>query len=99
MRLWPLVLIVSSCAEPTAPTITKHEPATPPASALTPTPAAASTIERTSDGHCTPEPEAGAPCAKGESWCVLSWGSPGGHSSALWCRNGRWQREEERNLP
>lgn len=68
-------------------------------SAPTPAPPPTSSIMRSSDGRCTPVPIEGTPCARGDSWCVLSWGSPGGHSSTLWCRDGRWEREEERNLP
>jgi hypothetical protein len=47
--------------------------------------------------RCTPLPRAGTPCT-GSGWCVVDWGTPGGHSTALWCRNGTWVREEERNL-
>lgn len=49
--------------------------------------------------RCTPLPKVGAPCKAGSGVCVESWGTPGGRSSALWCRDGRWQREEEDNLP
>ncbi|HEY4175725.1 MAG TPA: hypothetical protein VGM90_02775 [Kofleriaceae bacterium] len=55
-------------------------------------------VAHRADGTCAPEPREGQPCARGESYCVLSWGSPGGASSALWCRGGRWILEEERNL-
>ncbi len=48
---------------------------------------------------CDPFPKEGAPCTPPSAFCVESWGKPGGYSSALWCRGGRWQREEERNLP
>lgn len=44
-------------------------------------------------------PEVDTPCGEDDSWCVESWGEPGGFSSALWCRDGRWVREEEANLP
>jgi len=43
-------------------------------------------------------PKVGTACGEGDSYCVESWGTPGGSSSALWCRDGKWQREEERNL-
>jgi hypothetical protein len=42
-------------------------------------------------------PREGTPCAAGDSWCVISWGEPGGSSAALWCRDGRWVYEEEAN--
>jgi len=82
-------------------------PATPgrPAPSASPTPSvsaappAVASVQRTSDGRCTPEPRPGTPCAPGQSWCVLDWGKPGGHSSALWCRGGVWHIEEEANLP
>jgi pimeloyl-ACP methyl ester carboxylesterase len=48
---------------------------------------------------CTPLPKVGEPCKAGSGACVESWGTPGGRSSALWCRDGRWRREEEDNLP
>ena len=51
------------------------------------------------DGRCEPMPKAGDPCRAGDGYCVLSWGEPGGYSEALWCREGRWQLEQERNLP
>lgn len=54
---------------------------------------------RADDGRCDPTPKAGAPCRAGDGYCVLSWGEPGGYSEALWCREGRWQLEQERNLP
>lgn len=55
--------------------------------------------QRSDDGRCEPMPKKGAPCRAGDGFCVLSWGEPGGHSEALWCREGRWQLEQERNLP
>jgi hypothetical protein len=51
------------------------------------------------DGRCEPMPKRGDPCRAGDGYCVLSWGEPGGYSEALWCRDGRWQLEQERNLP
>ena len=56
-------------------------------------------VRRGVDGRCEPEPRRGTPCLAGDGYCVLSWGEPGGHSTALWCREGRWQIEEEVNLP
>lgn len=50
-------------------------------------------------GKCEPMPREHSPCTDGAGYCVLDWGSPGGSSSALWCRDGRWAREEERNVP
>lgn len=58
-----------------------------------------SSVKQVGGGRCEPEPRAGTPCLAGDGYCVLSWGEPGGHSSALWCRGGTWQREEEVNLP
>jgi hypothetical protein len=76
------------------------EPAADPTPAATPAAAAPATaIHRTDDGRCTPMPKVGDTCQAGDGWCVESWGEPGGHSSALWCRGGTWQREEEVNLP
>ncbi|NOU26805.1 MAG: hypothetical protein HOO96_02770 [Polyangiaceae bacterium] len=74
-------------------------PSRPAPSASTAPTATVAPMQRTSDGHCTPEPRPGTPCTAGESWCVLDWGKPGGHSSALWCRGGVWHIEEEVNLP
>lgn len=54
---------------------------------------------RADDGRCEPMPKRGEPCRAGDGFCVLSWGEPGGYSEALWCRGGRWQLEQERNLP
>ncbi len=51
------------------------------------------------DNRCEPLPNEGARCGKRDGYCVLSWGQPGGSSAALWCRDGRWTLEEERNLP
>lgn len=48
---------------------------------------------------CDPLPKEGTPCTPPDTYCVESWGQPGGYSSALWCRGGRWTREEEHNLP
>lgn len=55
--------------------------------------------QRGADGRCEPMPKTGDPCRAGDGYCVLSWGEPGGYSEALWCREGRWQLEQERNLP
>lgn len=66
--------------------------APPPGSA--PAPVAGAAVDR-----CEPMPKEGEDCAEGDGYCVISWGSPGGHSTALWCRDGRWQVEHERNLP
>lgn len=55
-------------------------------------------VKHSSDGRCEPTPKAGDPCRPGDGYCVLSWGEPGGYSEALWCRDGRWSLEQERNL-
>jgi hypothetical protein len=52
-----------------------------------------------SSGRCDPMPREGESCSEGDGFCVISWGSPGGYSSALWCRDGRWIIENESNLP
>jgi hypothetical protein len=54
-------------------------------------------VEHLPDGRCEPMPRAGDACDE-HGYCVISWGEPGGHSSALWCRGGRWSIEEEVNL-
>ncbi|PCC74966.1 hypothetical protein SAMN02745121_08819 [Nannocystis exedens] len=56
-------------------------------------------VRRGADGGCEPTPKAGDPCRADDGYCVLSWGEPGGYSEALWCRDGRWALEQERNLP
>lgn len=48
---------------------------------------------------CDPEPGPGDPCTNHGSYCVIDWGEPGGYSTAMWCRDGRWEREQEVNLP
>jgi hypothetical protein len=48
---------------------------------------------------CVPLPNEGDACPESAGFCVESWGEPGGFSTALWCRDGKWQREEEVNLP
>ena len=65
---------------------------------LAPMPSPPPPIRHLGDGRCEPSPRPGTPCKDGEGYCVLSWGKPGGWSSALWCRGGRWVIEEERNL-
>ncbi len=65
---------------------------------LAPMPPSPPQIRHLGDGRCEPSPRPGTPCKDGEGYCVLSWGKPGGWSSALWCRGGRWVIEEERNL-
>ena len=47
--------------------------------------------------HCSPLPKVGSPCLPTQSYCVVDWGSPGGSSTALWCRDGTWHRIEESN--
>jgi len=90
------VLWVGCYAPPQRPVqVPAPEPVTPAAAPE----AAATSVRRGGDGRCEPEPRAGTPCQAGDGYCVLSWGEPGGHSTALWCREGRWQLEEEVNLP
>lgn len=48
--------------------------------------------------HCDPLPDVGSPCLSTQRYCVVDWGSPGGHSTALWCQDGTWHRIEETNL-
>lgn len=63
-------------------------------------PTAEPAAERSPSGdRCDPLPKVGDPCGRRDSYCVESWGERGGWSTALWCRDGRWEREEERNLP
>lgn len=71
----------------------------PPAAREDPERSAAPTPRRGVDGRCDPLPREGDRCGEGDGYCVISWGSPGGHSTALWCREGRWEIEHERNLP
>ena len=47
---------------------------------------------------CDPLPNVGDPCDGKTPYCVADWGEPGGWSTALWCRDGHWQIEEEKNL-
>lgn len=76
-----------------APAATPIEPAAP----LEPAAPAETAPETPSPDRCASAKE-GEPCTDGDA-CVLDWGEPGGHSSALWCRDGRWELELERNLP
>lgn len=84
--------------EPTPPAVTQPAPAPNP-SAVTAPSSPATTTRQVAGGGCDPMPKEGAPCSEDDGYCVESWGTPGGHSSALWCRGGRWEREEEANLP
>ncbi len=63
-----------------------------------PSPSRPPSIQRVEHGRCEPMPRAHTPCQSGDGPCVLSWGQPQGWSSALWCRDGRWVIENERNL-
>ena len=45
---------------------------------------------------CEPLPREDDLC-EGRGFCLISWGEPGGYSSALWCRDGRWTIENESN--
>ncbi|HVH99900.1 MAG TPA: hypothetical protein VM869_14370 [Enhygromyxa sp.] len=49
------------------------------------------------DDLCDPLPKVGDPCPAHASYCVVDWGEPCGASTALWCRNGVWEREQEAN--
>ena len=64
-----------------------------------PMPTHPTSVKQVGGGRCEPEPRAGQACVAGDGFCVQSWGEPGGHSTALWCRGGRWEIEEEVNLP
>jgi hypothetical protein len=56
-------------------------------------------VQHLGNGRCQPVPREHSPCNSSDGYCVLSWGKPGGYSSALFCRDGRWVIENERNLP
>lgn len=89
-----------------APSKASTEPGRSPAPAAEPdvadpsatAPAEPAPTEPAAADRCNPLPRVGDPCGPDDSWCVESWGDPGGWSSALWCRDGRWKREQERNL-
>ncbi|MBL8943934.1 MAG: hypothetical protein JNK45_12340 [Myxococcales bacterium] len=87
----------TSPASAAPPAATPPEATPPEATPPEATPPAA--MQRTDAGRCTPMPKVSDACRSGDGWCVESWGEPGGHSSALWCRDGTWQREQEVNLP
>jgi hypothetical protein len=97
---WCWILVAAACGTSSAP----PKPA-PSSSSTTAAPSTgdaalnAPSITRSADGHCEPMPREGTPCRAGDGWCVISWGTPGGRSSALWCRDRRWVLEEEANLP
>lgn len=100
-----LVPVALSCGEGAAPRAST--PLAPPVGNAAPSSAAAVGVDARIDAPdaarngargCSPLPRAGAPCSGEPRWCVVSWGAPGGHSTALWCRDGRWTIEEERNL-
>jgi hypothetical protein len=48
--------------------------------------------------HCEPMPVQGTECSPDHVYCVIDWGEPCGHSTALWCVDGTWKIEEEANL-
>jgi hypothetical protein len=98
-----LLVVCVGCASPTTPAVAP-EPAKVVPVIVEPTPVvpvvpAPTSVKQVGEGKCEPQPRAGAPCLAGDGFCVLSWGEPGGHSTALWCRGGRWEIEEEVNLP
>lgn len=95
------LLVAGGCTRsgPDPATAPAAPPAAAPPTATQTTATPPTTIQRTDDGRCTPMPKVGDACRDGDGWCVESWGEPGGHSSALWCRDGTWQREQEVNLP
>jgi len=94
----------SAPATPEPPTI-ERTPQPPRVPEVQPRPSGAdapsvrSSSSDTEEDSCDPLPRVGTACALPGAHCVESWGEPGGHSSALWCHEGRWQREEEANLP
>jgi hypothetical protein len=51
------------------------------------------------DVRCDPLPREDTPCTQEHAVCVITHGRPGGWSSALWCRGGKWVIEDERNIP
>ncbi len=56
-------------------------------------------VEEGIDGDACPEDlKEGDPCGPRDGWCVLDWGQPCGYSQALWCREGKWELEQEANL-
>ena len=48
--------------------------------------------------HCDPLPQPGEPCDPDQGYCVIDWGEPCGWSEALWCVDGKWVIEQEKNL-
>ena len=64
-----------------------------------PDPASGRTVSTDDAGRCDPLPKQGEACGERDGWCIVDWGEPGGHSTALWCREGRWEIESEVNLP
>jgi hypothetical protein len=65
--------------------------------AVSPQPNRPSRVRHLGDGRCQPMPREHTACAEGEGYCVVTWGSRGGWSSAFWCRGGRWELENEMN--
>jgi hypothetical protein len=78
------------------PHVAAPESPVPEQAAVTSSPVA-QTVHPRSD-PCQPLPHVGDPCSESELRCVISWGSPGGFSAELYCRDGRWTYEEESNL-
>ena len=83
-----LVLAATACTPAAVATTPDPAPAEPAAAPATAAP-----------DPCTPLPREEEPCHEPHKFCVVDWGSPGGHSTALWCRDGKWEIEHEANLP
>ncbi|MBL0216570.1 MAG: hypothetical protein IPQ07_22140 [Myxococcales bacterium] len=93
-----IILAMSGCGDSSPPQGRSTSPVPAVTTPVRTTPAGTTTT-RSDDGKCTPLPIAGTPCGVKDSWCVVSWGKPGGASTALWCRDAHWQLEQETNLP
>jgi hypothetical protein len=78
--------------------LAEPEPAPEPAIQPPEQPGPEPRVEPSEGDLCDPLPTAGDPCPPEASWCVIDWGEPCGASSALWCRGGVWELEQERNL-
>jgi hypothetical protein len=101
--VWLAVVVApSACTDGSAPPAPRApDPPTAPSAPATPKAPASPdppATPKTKRDPCDPLPEAGDPCDGKIAYCVIDWGDPGGWSSALWCRNGHWELENEANL-
>lgn len=92
------LLLDGACGRPASLPGPEAQTPTPAPDPVEPTEDEQADAEPESDS-CDPEPLLGQPCEHEASFCVIDWGEPGGHSTAMWCRGGRWEREQEMNLP